>query len=341
MNDEQAAAHLIPMIFGYTISQMVSAAARVGVADAIGDTAKTPANLAPETGTDEAALRRILRALAALGIVAETSDDTFELTPAGHYLRADVENSLRGLALVPGDKAIWNAWGATEDTVRTGKTGFDQVHGMNLFEYLDRNPETADVFHQTMATNTRKYAPVIASNYDFTRFKHIMDVGGGDGSLLSEILRANEGPEGTVFDVEIAVSNAPGVLAAASVADRCTTATGDFFDSVPSGADAYLLKNTLNDWNDEQCRTILGNCRRAMPADGTVLIIAPIMPENSGTPEAMIPALADIEMLVTTGGRERTVEDYRALFSAVGLELSAVSPIPDYHGFSVVEAVPA
>lgn len=344
MNDEQAAAagaHLIPMIFGYTISQMVSTTARLGVPDALGDSARTPAALAPEVGANEAALRRLLRALASLGIVSESEDDTFELTAVGQYLRADVENSLRGLALVPGDNAIWQAWGKTEHTVRTGQIGFNHVHGMGLFDYLEEHPETADVFHQTMATNTRNYAPAIAADYDFTRFKHIIDIGGGNGTLLSEILSANEGPRGTVFDVEIAVSHAHDVLAGAGVADRCDTETGDFFERVPSGADAYILKNTLNDWNDEQCRTILRNCRRAMNADGTVLIIAPIMPETTGSPEAVIPTLADVEMMVTTGGRERTVEDYRGLFADVDLKLGDISPLPSYQGFSVIEALPA
>lgn len=333
-------ASLVPMIFGYVISQMISTAARIRLPDAIAGGAHTPNEIADTAGADRVAVHRLLRALAALGIVIEKEPGEFELSDSGQCLRDDVDNSLRGLAMVPGDNAIWAAWGAMEDTVRSGRTGFDTVHGVGLFDYLEQHQDTAEVFHRTMAINTRNYAPAIATGYDFTRFKNIVDVGGGDGTLLAEVLRANDGPRGIVLDVELAVSEAPAVLESFGVADRCVIEPGDFFDSAPSGADAYLLKNVLNDWDDEECVVILRNCRRAMIPDGSVLIVAPIMPERSGTPESVIPAMADIEMLVTTGGRERTVDDCRQLFDATGFRLGDVTELPAYTGFSVIEALP-
>ena len=325
MNDQRTAGpSVMEIIFGYGASQAVNVTARLRLADHLADGVKTPADLAAATGSDELSIRRLLRALVCLGIVTQSAPDEFALSPGGDPLRGDVPYSLREMAMLVCGEQTWRSWGELEYSVRTGLPAWDQVTGLSSFEYMAKHPEHAAVFNQAMAGYARAAAPAIIANGDFGRFATVVDVGGGDGSLLGAILTAHPGLRGVLYDLPAGVESADRTLAAAGVADRCEVMGGDFFVSVPDGADAYLLKSVLHDWNDDRAAEVLRNCRRAMPATGRILVVEPVLPAVV-TPAVAGIVLSDLNMLVNTGGRERTEDEFRALFAAAGFDLVRVA----------------
>lgn len=352
-NVDDVAQALIPLTFGFTLSQISGTLFRLGVPDALNGSPKSVDELARATGSDPAFLRRLLRAAAAMGLVTVEEEDRFGLTAIGR-IGNDPLLPFRKIAELYAHPAVWQAWGALEDAVRTGKPAFDHVHGTGVFDYSQQDQQFAALFHSLMASLTAIQQPQLVRHYDFSGVRRIVDVGGGDGSMLALVLGANGDVRGTVFDMAEALHGAPAVLREAGVADRCDTITGSFLKSVPPGADVYLLKNILHNWDDESCVTILRNCREAMDAQAKLLVITPLVPEQhdvANSADALQISILDIEMMVVTTGRERTLTEYERLFTAAGLRLGDVTRAqmrdgtvntlvgpPIYH---VVEVLPA
>jgi len=223
------------------------------------------------------------------------------------------------------------------DTVRTGKPGADIALGTDIFSFFAQHPQNAARFDAAMSERTAAYAPSVARTCDFSDLRTVIDVGGGKGTLLVEILRRNPHLQGIVFEMPAVAARAEAVLDAADLGNRCEVLAGDFFTAVPPGADCYVLANVLHDWEDARAVEILGNCRRAMAGAGRVLIVERLIP---GDPAGAVPTLlSDINMLVLTGGQERTNDEYGALLAAAGLRLTAVRPVAAPYG--VIEGRPA
>jgi hypothetical protein len=332
--EARARAELVKMIFGFRFSQVAHTAVRLGIADHLADGEKTVARLAQETGTHPPTLHRLLRALAALDIVIETAAGSYRLGALGLPLRSGAENSVAALTLMAGDDMAWQAWGELTHSVRTGEPAFDHLAGMNNFAYMAGRPELAAAYHEAVRRDTAGLAPALAAHVDFSRFKKVVDVGGGAGALLAEILRREPGVRGVLFDTPAGLASAPRVLAEAGVAERCEIVAGDFMEEVPYGGDAYVLKYVLLDWDDDGARTILANCRRAMPEHATLIVVELMLPER---PDSWT-AVGDLDLLVTTGGRERTEAEFEALLRSAGLEPVSVRALPDEAHFKVIEA---
>jgi O-methyltransferase/methyltransferase family protein len=341
--DPKLRGFLLQLVFGYMASQVVHVAVRLGVADLLGEGPKTSDALAEETGTDTSSLHRLLRGLACVGVVEEIEPGRFALTDFGGLLRADHPDSVRNLTLLFCGEGVWENWGHLLDSVKTGRPVFELLDRPQPFEVMGDDPEFSAVFNEAMSEGTRQAAPAVVGAYDFSRFKTIADVGGGDGTLLGAILAATPGLQGILFDLATGSRHAPERLAAAGLADRCAIVEGDFFESVPEGADAYIMKSVIHDWDDERCVTILKSCRRAMAAEGTLLVLEPVLPPKvDGSPETLGAVLVgDLNMLVSTGGRERTEAQFASLFEAAGFRLNTVIPVGAPAYLSVIEGVPA
>ena len=264
---------LVPLLFGFFPTQVLHVAATLQLADHLHDAPRTTADLAAATGTDEPSLARVLRALACFGVVDEAEPGTWALGPHGPGLLTEGPVSLRHLVLLFAGDEVWRSWGELGETVRTGEPAWDRITGASSFEHMRRNPEFQAMFNRAMAEGTRNAAPGIAEAGGFDRFRSVVDVGGGDGTLLAAVLRAHAHLRGTVFDLAEGMETAPQVLAAAGVSDRGDAEAGDFFAAVPGGHDAYLVKSVIHDWDDERAGTILRNIRcrhgpRRRPARG-------------------------------------------------------------------------
>jgi orsellinic acid C2-O-methyltransferase len=330
---------LLDMVLGYMPAQVLFAAAELQVADHLAGGPRTSEELAAQTQADAPSLRRLLRALAGLGVVTQTGPDAFELTEVGGQLRAEAPDSVRGLVLLLSGPEIWQSWAELASSVRTGETAWDRVNGIPQFEFYQQHPEQSATFNAAMAELTRDVAPGVIAAYDFSRFATIMDVGGGDGTLLVEILRAEPHLKGTLFDLPAGLEGAAATLRAAGVADRCRVVPGDFFVSVPEGADAYLMKSVLHDWDDDRAVAILRNCRKAMAPGARLLIVERVLPEVVTAQDAET-VLVDLTMLVANGGKERTERQFRDLLTRAAFTLTAITD-PHPLGFRVIEAVPA
>jgi hypothetical protein len=327
------------MVSAMMATKIVSAAVELGIADILGEASLTIEEVIRKTGTHGPSLRRLLRALVGLGVVEENGPGHYALTEFGRLLRLDVPGSVGRLMMARCAPEFWRSWGELVGSIRTGQSGWALAHGMPWLDYYQDHPDQWAVFNAHMGQHTRDVAPGIIEAYDFARFQTIVDVGGGDGTLTAEILRAHPGLQGVVFDLPQVVSSAPAVLAEAGVGDRADTIAGDFFASVPEGADAYLMKFILHDWEDQRAIEILQNCRTAMPGNGRVLIVERVIPEPVTAADAQ-DLLYDIFMLVATGGKERTTSEYRALLSCAGLTLSGLTePLPPF-GYRMIEACP-
>lgn len=330
---------LIPIAQAYWTSQVVLVAAQLGLADVLADGSKDVAVLADATRTDRSSLTRLLRALAALGVVTEESKGCFALTDLGGTLRKGVPGSVRDYFLFLVGDWYWQAWGNLMHSVRTGEPSFDEVHGVTNFEYWERN-EGIGAIHDAFfrATEAARDAAVLAA-YDFSRFHTVVDVGGNRGGLLAAILKKHPRAAGVLFDLPHVVGGAPEVFREAEVdSTRWTAVGGDFFKSVPSGGDAYVLMQVVHDWDDERSLEILTRCREAMTRGVILLLIERVMPEKiEATPAVRAATLTDLMMLVATpGGRERTQEQFGVLLSRAGFALSRV--IPTTSPVSLLEA---
>jgi hypothetical protein len=337
MEADNAAAplRLLQMMTGYWIAKGLNVAAELGLADLLRDGPRPSDQLAAACGAHPQTLYRLLRALASVGVFAEVEEQQFALTPLAQLLRSDVPGSMRALARMYGSEQ-YQAWGDLLDSVRTGEPAFDRVFGASYFDYLTRNSGTGAVFDQAMTGYTTQVADAVVAAYNFDGIKRLVDVGGGHGLLLSTVLRAYPAMRGVLLDLPHVVAGAQPLLQAAGVAERCETVGQDFFASVSDGGDAYMLAQILHDWDDERCRVILDNCRRAMQPNGRVLLVEQVLPPRN---EPSFGKWLDLHMLVLLTGRERTGAEYRALLGAGGFELTRV--IPTSSGASIVEGAPA
>lgn len=335
VSGERAA--LMSLLFGYFPAQVVHVAARLGLADHLADGPMPAAELAPATGCDPDSLRRLLRALVALGVLEQPEPGTFALTDSGHLLRADHPSSMRNHALLFCGEQVWQSWGDLEYSVRTGKSAWEQRYGPP-FGPGSMSPEFSAVFSAAMTEGTRVAAPAVTAAGDFGRFPAVADLGGGSGILLAAILAAHPAMHGILLDLPLALEGAADVLAAAGVADRCALVPGDFFGAVPGGADAYLLKSVIHDWDDERASAILANCRAVMSPGACLLIVEPVASEQPGQ-EMFSVSYSDLNMLVCTSGRERTENEFRGLLTAAGFTVRQITPCPPT-GYNIVEATP-
>jgi SAM-dependent methyltransferase len=325
------------MIWGIHISRCVYAVAELGIADLLAGGPVSCAELARMTGTHEPSLYRVLRVLAALGVFEEHDRRSFGLTGVGERLCKDAAVGMRSWALFLEALGGVRPFGHILDTLRTGKSGFDTEFGMGIFEYVSQNPEAASIFDAAMSERTAAYAASVAETYDFSVVRRVVDVGGGKGTLLVEILRRHGHLRGELLETPSVAARAEAVHDAVDLAERCAVTAGDFFDRVPDGADCYVMANVLHDWDDAQSIELLGNCRRAMTDSGRVLVVERLIPEDNGDPVPTL--LSDINMLVITGGQERTNAEYGELFRAAGLKFGNVQPVAFPYG--VIEGLAA
>ena len=323
-------------ITAYWISQLVSVAAKLGVADALARGPATPEAIAKRVGARAPLLRRVLRALASFGVFAETTGGRFRLTPAAEMLRSDRPGSLRNFALMAIEGYNWAAWGALLHGVTTGERPFDHVHGMPVFAWLQRHPDEDRMFSASMASISGPENAAIAAAYPFGELGTLVDVGGAHGHLLESILRRHRRLRGVLFDQPQVVAQAPasGFVTSRAVRDRCEVVGGDFFAWVPERADGYVMKYIIHDWDDEAALRVLRNCRDAMAPGGRVLVVDHVIPRGNTPSWAK---LLDINMLVGPGGLERTREEFRDLFARAGLRLRRV--VPTTCPLSVLEGV--
>jgi hypothetical protein len=294
--------------------------------------------LAKRVGAHAPSLHRVLRALASVGIFAESADGRFRLTPLAATLRSSVPGSLHNFARMMVDDYNWSGWGKLLHGVRTGELPFDLVHGVPIFEYLRTHPEQDRVFSASMASISGPENDAVARAYDFGRLETLVDVGGAHGHLLATIVRRHRRLRGVLYDQPQVVANAPqsGFITGRDVAARISVAGGSFFDAVPTGADAYMMKYIIHDWNDDQCEIILRNCRAAMAPESRVLVVEHVITAGNKPDWAK---LLDINMLVATGGQERTREQFKTLFARAGLRLKRVHATAA--ALSILEAVAA
>jgi hypothetical protein len=317
------------------ISAVMYAAAKLGVADHLAAGPRSAVELATAMGQHAPSLHRLLRTLASLGILTERADQRFALTPLGEALKTGAPGSARGTLIALCSPWFWHGWEEILYSLETGKSGFEKAHGMPVFEYLGRHPAEASYFSEAMVGFHGAEPPAVAEAYDFSGFKTVVDIGGATGNMLAAILSRHAGPRGVLFDRPQVVADAPALLKARGVEERVTIDPGNFFERVTEGGDAYLLSHVIHDWNEDQCLTILGHCRKVIKPDGRLLIVEMVLPAGD-TPHPG--KVLDMVMLVIPGGQERTEAEYASLLGSAGFRLTRV--VPTASAVSVVEAVP-
>ncbi|HVF01819.1 MAG TPA: methyltransferase [Rubrobacteraceae bacterium] len=320
---------------GYQVSQTIHVVATLGIADLLTDGPRSADELAEATEAHAPALYRVLRALASIGVFVEQGDGCFALTPLAEYLRTDVPGSLRSWAMLIGRPCHFTSWGHLMHSVKTGEPAFPEVYGTTAWEYRATHPEESEIFDAAMTGLSLAEAEAVVRSYDFSGTGALVDVGGGKGTLLAAILAANPALRGILFDQPHVVADAKDLLERAGVADRCEVVSGSFFEAVPEGADAYLLKSIIHDWDDAAAIEILRKCRAAMADTARLLLVERgIRPANESDPAKFI----DLMMLVMLGGRERTAEEYERLYPEAGFKLTNI--IPTGSLLDIIEGVP-
>ena len=326
-------ARIYQLATGYRISRALCVVTQLGIADLLKDGPKSAEALAAATQSNPDALFRVLRALASLGVFALAGSRKFALTPLSGILRSDVPGSVRGLTLFLAGDPHWDVYKELGYSVRTGEPAFDRVFGQSAWEYFSDHPEVSLLVDQVMALGSGLSGPAIAQAYDFSKFETIMDVGGGNGALLAAVLNKHSKPRGIVFDLPHAIEHA---RAAGMLPEgRGELIAGDFFQTIPPGADAYLFKNIIHDWPDDKAREILQHCRRAISSSGKLLLMEGVLPSDNSPHPLQV---ADLEMLVMHAGRERTEEEFRKLLADSGFRMDRL--IPTKSMVSIIEASP-
>jgi hypothetical protein len=330
-------AAMLNLIVGYRVSRLIYVAVKLKLADHLKAGARTAGELAAATGVRAPALYRVLRSLASVGVFAETKDQRFKLTPLAATLRSDVPSSLYSFALMTTEKYNWDACEQLLHGIKTDEAVFTKVHGMPFFEYLEKHPEDLKVFGESMTSLSGTENPAVAAAYDFSTIRTLVDVGGGHGSLLAAILKTTPKLSGVLFDQPsvIAAAQKDRHVTAKGIANRCALASGDFFESVPKGGDAYIMKYILVDWDDRRCVKLLANCRTAMNENGRVLIVDHVIAPGNDPDRGK---LVDVQMLII-GGRTRTRKEFAQLFADADLKLKRV--VPTKCPLSIVEGVRA
>jgi hypothetical protein len=334
-NADDPNARMRQLIMGFRASQLVYVAARLGLVDELANGPRNASALAAAVGAAPQPLYRLLRALASIGILTEAEDGTFASTALAHPLRRDAPGSLRSTALLYGDPLFWSAYGRMLHSIQTGETAFEHAHGRPMYAHLAADEATRSLFHQAMRGFSEQEIASILDVYDFSDQTTLVDVGGGQGALVAALLQACPRPRGIVFDREDVAESARHLLAQAGLTKRASFVGGNFFENVPPDGSAYLLKSVIHNWNDDDARKILANCRQAMSPTARLIVIERVIPD-AGTPSEA--KLFDINMLVTVGGQERTADEYRALLRTAGFALTRI--VPTTSPLSLIEAVP-
>jgi hypothetical protein len=315
-------------------AQAISAAAQLGIADALVDGPLPIDELAERVRADPDALRRLLRALISRGIFRRRGDGTYQLTPLASTLRSDADISLGAFASFLGSPQVREHWSHLDAAIRTGRPVVPALRGQPTFDYFASDSALAQLFNDAMTSVSELATGSVVAAYDFSRYRTIVDVGGGHGRFLSAILAATPLASGVLFDQPDVVAGASTVLARCEVQHRVTVEAGSFFDEIPSGGEAYVLKRVIHDWPEVEARRILSNVRTAAGPGGTVLLVEWVIGTND---RESVGKWADLEMMIDFGSRERTAEEYRALLATAGLRTTRV--VPTSSPFSIVEAV--
>jgi len=325
---------LIQMGTAHWVARILFAAAKLGIADLLAAGPKAADELAGPTGTLAPALHRFLRALGNLGVLAEDASHRFSLTPLGEALKTGAPGAARPAILTLGSDWVNKGFENLIYSLQTGKSGVEKALGMPIFDYLGKHPDEASLFSETMVGFHGAEPAAVAAAYDFSGMATIVDVGGATGNLLTTVLAKVPAAKGILFDLPHVIKDAPALIQSRGLASRVTLDGGSFFDRAPSGGDAYMLSHIIHDWSEEQCLTILRNCKKAMKPGAKLLIIEMVLPPgNEPRPGTML----DIMMLVGPGGQERTAAEYEALLAKAGFRMTRVVPTPSAVG--VVEAV--
>jgi O-methyltransferase domain/Dimerisation domain len=328
-----APAAMMEMIVATWVSQAITVAADLGVADALADGPLTIDELAAKVGADSDALSRLLRALIGRGVFCHRRDGRYELNSLARTLCSDAEASMTWAAKFYGSGEQRARWTLLAHSIRTGKSVVPVMHGKESFDYFAEDPRHADLFNRTMASISQLTDASVAAGYDFGAYPTIVDIGGGHGPLLATILAATPGSQGVLYDLPAVVSAAPKILCERGVADRVRIEEGSFFDGIPAGGDVYVLKNIMHDWPDRQAVQILRNVRAAAQRDATILLVELVIPEH----DRDFPGKwADLEMLLNLAARERTAAEYRNLLSQAGFQMTRL--VPTASPLSLVEA---
>jgi O-methyltransferase domain len=335
--DRAAHSRAYQLVSGFRATQMVSAVVELRIPDLVASGPRSSDDLAASTGVHSEPLRRILRCLVAEGVFTEGEDGCFGATPVSECLR-DVPGSQRGAALMlPTESYV--AFGDLMHTLQTGKPAFEHIFGMSRWEQLAQDPERAARFNTAMQSRTEDIRAGVASAYDFSTVGSIIDVGGGRGTLIAGLLKAHAHLRGTVFDLDAGLAETDAYLQGQGVRDRCEIVSGSFFESVPSGPDAYLLKNIIHDWNDEKATAILANCRKSMGPQARLILVEHVLPDRAvDSADSRRIFVDDIQMLVMLGGQERTEAEYANLMAAAGLRLTRVLPTDSV--YQLIEGLP-
>lgn len=324
------------LINGYQVTQMIYVVAKLGIADLIGDGIKSSEWIATETSTDPAAVKRMLRALVSFGVFNEDEPGSFSVTAMGKLLQTSNPGSVRAMALLNGEE-FYTSWGELMYSIQTGDPAFRKIYGATTFDYRAVRPEKLLQFNNFMSRMIILTAQSVVESYDFSDMHTVIDVGGGNGTMISAILRANPHLKGAIFDLEFVQADAEQYLHAAGVADRCEFISGSFFDSIPSGGDLYIMSRVIHDWTDEESIAILTNCRKAMSDNAKLILVEIVMPEKMEP--GMLMNNPDMQMLVLTSGQERTENEYRYLYAQAGITLTRIVPLKAQA--SIIEGVPA
>jgi hypothetical protein len=327
-------AHLLGISFGVVLQQALYAAARLGIADLLVDGPKPARRLAFQLKLDESALARVLRLLASRGIFEELPGGDFVNNAFSEPLRSDVPESIRCVLIFRGSEFFYAPFEHILYSLETGLPAREKLYGKNAFDHLKVSPEDAKIFDDAMSNMSALIGPVLAGAYDFGAWGSLMDVGGGNGAFLAAILRQHSKLQGTLADLPHVLDHVAEDLKG-DLAPRTHLAPCDFFEEVPTGSRAYVLKFVIHDWDDDRARKILANCHKAVPADGVLLLVEYSLPEGS---RPSLGRFTDIAMLVLTGGRERTIEEHRALLADSGFNLQNAIPVPG--DLVILEAAP-
>jgi hypothetical protein len=320
---------------GFLVTQLLCAAAKLNIADALASGPQAAKELAQSKGVSPDPLHRMLRGLAAVGVLDELSEGRFGLSASGRCLRSDVPDSLRGAIIARGD-LYYSAAAGLFEAVTHGGVPFECVHGTDFFSYQARRAESGATFQAWMEDRARDEVTAMLAAYDFTGFERLVDVGGGRGVMLAAILTAVPHMHGTLLELPPVVGPARGKLEEAGLSARCDVVAGDFFETVPTGGEAYLLSRIVHDWDDEAALRILCRCRKAMAPGATLLLVDLVLPELAKEHSWAI--RMDLLMFTLLGGRERTANEFDRLLAAAGFRLTRIVPTRATTGVSVIEA---
>lgn len=328
---------LLELLCGMMRTQAINQAARLRIAELVKDGPKSVAELAEVTGTHAPSLSRLMRALASIEIFTEVEPEYFAQTPLSALLLPDVPYSMYNVALLHGDEWQWHVWEGFAYSLQTGQPAFNMLFGTDMWQYFtQKNPASAKIFNDAMTGFSEQVnMPVATAAYDFSSIHTLVDVGGGQGTLLATLLKVHPAiHKGILFDRPSVIANARAHMATTDLGERYECLSGDFFEEVPGGADAYLMKQIIKDWSDAQCIQILGNCRKAMKPGSRVLVVEVVLRPGR---ETSLQKFIDLQLMVLAPGQERTEAQYRALFDAAGFTLTRI--VPTASPYSVLEAI--